>query len=267
MNLDGKAALNEIELFDYFTNIEDLIDIDANELALNIILPKLIQYSKYKDENPSQPGTSISIVKYHHPQLLGSQKFKFEDRIKQSIDEAFSYLINNGYIIIQNGRDIESGYITITRSGNKIGIKNDPSSYKKFNDYPWEMIHPEIRKKAQQNFRQGEYTNSVKESFQRIETYMKEIVSLAGDKIRINDLINMLFKENSNILQMKTQDPNLQSKEREALKKILEGSITLYLNPVKHSEVTIEINNAFHQIMFASLLMHEIDERRTVQNV
>jgi len=243
-NLDNKLMIGQIELYNYFPDFNELIKEKPDVLGINILLPKLIESENQRKKNPGSESTSIALIKYHNPQLEPQHvKLQFEEVVKKSITEAINHLTIKGYICAERDRSIlDGGNFNITKMGYEVGTQKDPASYAKANNYHWELLHSEIREIAKAGFRIGNYDNAVSNSFRKVEDYARDSFNL-DKKLYSKSLLSKAFPSDSK------------------MRNLFQSALEIYRNDnVGHACPKIEAQYAFHQVMFASLLLSETDK-------
>lgn len=241
-NIDNKAQCYEIELYQYFPNVNDLLNISAEELGLNILLPKLNKYREQKAQQKTWPSMTSLLIKYHNPNLTQHEKRQYLEKINDLITSAHNILNLKGYIIPTQGNILESGIFDVTPLGINTAQSKNIDTYAVANNYCWEVLHPEIKEQAKESFRQGRYDDCVSNSFRKVEDCVRDKFTLE-EKLYGSNLINQAFQSDVKI------------------KNLFQSALEKYRNDnVAHACPKIDANYAFHQIMLASLLLKEIDK-------
>lgn len=131
-------------------------------------------------------------------------------------------------------------------------------------DEKWALIHPLIVNVSQKLFADEHYSNAACDAFIEINDRVKRIYKEHRPEIvDIPDgqaLMNKVFADKDPILEVCDLSDETGRNIQLGMRFMLAGAMAALRNPKAHANILIGKEDAMRRIMFASLLMHKIDD-------
>ena len=128
----------------------------------------------------------------------------------------------------------------------------------------WSLIHPCIVKSSQKLYLDESYTNAATDAFIEINERLKNIYSIICPGTVIPDgtsLMTTIFSPNKPLLQLCDINNPTGKDKQTGLMNMSQGAISALRNPKSHSNSEIiSSEEAMRRLMFASIIMYQIDE-------
>lgn len=131
----------------------------------------------------------------------------------------------------------------------------------------WALLHPRITGLAKSRFAAGHYADAVEATFKELNARVKKIYS-ASEGIELDgaDLMRKALRLEKPIILLDDLKTESGRNIQEGYSHILAGAMQAIRNPKAHANIEISSDRACHLLMLASLLFHQIDERRSVSS-
>ena len=150
------------------------------------------------------------------------------------------------------GRD----FSFVTRKGKQFKQAKQLESYRKMKLLSGNL-HARIEETAKAAFLRGEYGPAVFAAFKEVEVAVREASAASVTDLGV-DLMNAAFKPHVGPL----TDRGLPEPEQLALRTLFAGAIGYYKNPGSHRHVPTDPESVAGILVFASVLLRIVDERR-----
>ena len=160
----------------------------------------------------------------------------------------------------QNWTQNQMPGMVITNAKNKIiRISEDIK-----NDF-WNYIHPRIIKSSKGLFQNGHYANAAEDAFieinDRVKKLHKKLQPNSTENLDGVELMNKMFSEKAPIMEICERETAIGKNIHNGTRFMLAGAISALRNPKAHSnDEELSPEEAMRRLMFASMLMHKIDE-------
>ena len=165
------------------------------------------------------------------------------------VAEAWSYLERQGLIACVGD------WFFVTRRGQKIQTPADVEALRA-TQFPDALLHPEIVRRARQDFIRNDYDSAVFKAFKGVEIRVRDAGSFDAKDIGAN-LMRKAFHSKDGPL----SDQSVPSGEREALQHLAAGAFGYARNPAGHRDVGFsDPAEAIEMIGIASLLLRIVDK-------
>lgn len=126
----------------------------------------------------------------------------------------------------------------------------------------WQNIHPRIISVSQSLFCDGHYDSAANKAFKEVETALRELFCklkhTTTEPKHVEDAISALLSENGLYKFSPGTDPNTKS-YREGIHELFKAAFKAYRNPVSHKNLIYTKQEAFEQIILASLMMNVLE--------
>lgn len=128
----------------------------------------------------------------------------------------------------------------------------------------WKCVHPLIIESSRKLFVDGHYANAACDAFIEINARLKKIYKIIKpDTEEIPDgqeLVNKILSEKASMLEVCDRHTDTGANIHNGTRFMLVGAMAALRNPKAHENITITADDAWRRLMFASMLMYEIDE-------
>ena len=243
------------ELFKHFTDAEQLLSLEPEELAgyLLVSLDGIEQI--FLDSVISHNDMEYEINRNSHL----NYPYKCRDDVLFALMEAWQCLVCQGFVapIPKSSRRYNTYEVTtyfVTRRGKEIETLDDFEDYRKRDLLRKHHLHPIIADKVWRIFAQGSYDTAVLEAFKQVEIAVRK----TGGYTK-SDYGTKLMGNAFNVNNGKVTDENLHEAEKEGMRNLFLGAIGLYKNPSSHHEVEFAPEAAAEIIIIASHLLRIVD--------
>lgn len=186
-------------------------------------------------------------------------------RISEDIKNEYPYF-SDELFRLKDMLFIGFGYINPAIFGQIYAIlktlQNDANNPK--NDF-WNYIHPRIIKASKGLFQNGHYANAAEDAFieinDRVKKIHKKLQPDSTENLDGVDLMNKMFSEKTPIMEICERETTTGKNIHNGTRFMLAGAISALRNPKAHSnDEELSPEEAMRRLMFASMLMHKIDE-------
>ena len=127
----------------------------------------------------------------------------------------------------------------------------------------WSLVHPMVTKLARSRFETGHYADAVEATFKGLNSNVKELFLTAkGRELDGPDLMRKALLPNDPVIVLGDLRTESGRNIQDGYSHIFAGAMQAIRNPSAHANTEIDSNRACHQLMLASLLFHQVDERR-----
>lgn len=128
----------------------------------------------------------------------------------------------------------------------------------------WQLVHPRIISVSKKLFEDGHYANAAADAFIEINDRVKKLFTkVKPNEIKIPDgqsLMTTVFSENKPLIDFCDQTTESGKNTQKGYMQMLAGALAALRNPRVHANLSISAEEAMREIIFASMLMHKIDE-------
>lgn len=128
----------------------------------------------------------------------------------------------------------------------------------------WSLIHPRIINVSRELYLNGHWTNAATDAFVEINTRVKNIFKIVSPNVNVPDGVNAMtsvFSINRPLIKIGDLNDQICHDKQFGLMNMLQGAISALRNPPCHDKKEIITKEeAMRRLMFASTLMHLIDE-------
>ena len=135
----------------------------------------------------------------------------------------------------------------------------------------WNLIHPRIINVSQSLYHDGHYINAATDAFIEINGRLKNIFTIIAPDSPVPDgvsLMTTLFSVDKPLIRLCDINNQTGKDKQKGLMNMLQGAISALRNPPSHSKKeNATSEEAMRRLMFASLLMYQIDEAVTYSNI
>ena len=135
----------------------------------------------------------------------------------------------------------------------------------------WSLIHPRIIKASRDLFLDGHWTNAATDAFIEINERLKNIFKQLSPNTPVPDgaaLMNTIFSVNKPILKLCDLSSQTGEDKQKGLMLMAAGAMSALRNPKSHANSeTVTPEEAMRRLMFASMLMYQIDEAVAYSNI
>jgi len=135
----------------------------------------------------------------------------------------------------------------------------------------WTLIHPRILQVAKQLYLDNHFSDAVEDSFKEIAARVRKLFSIVRPEQQPPTseytLMTTVFSENSPLLKFCKTDNDTGKNIQRGYMNMLAGSMAGIRNPKAHTNDIISSEDAMRKLMYASMLMHKIDEAVVFSNI
>lgn len=126
------------------------------------------------------------------------------------------------------------------------------------------MLHPNIQKVSEKLYRDGSYAEAACNAFIEINSRLKELYRAAyPESENIPDgqsLMNKVFAENDPVLEAGDRTTQTGKDIHSGTRFLFAGAMAALRNPKAHENIKIGKDDSMRRLIFASMLMFQIDE-------
>lgn len=226
------------------------------EAPLQLVAEKLLMFlkRKYKKNNFYIYGHRHEIAEARskgHISLTHNE----EKDLYTALDEAFYWLLTNGYV--RPDPEQSSGAFAIfTKKAREIESTEDFQTSVDERLLPAENLHSRFPPAVHMNFMAGEYSIAIATAMKQVEIEVRDLSGINQNGV---SLMREAFHKTNGPLTDKSADPG----EIEGTSALFAGAMALLRNPHSHRQVEIKTAlEAVEALMTANLLMRIIDTRR-----
>lgn len=175
--------------------------------------------------------------------------------IAKALVEAWIWLEREGLIAPQPGQSAD--WVFVTRRARQIGGPAGLGAYRKANQLPKAMLHPQIATKVWAPFLRGDHDTAIFQAFKEVEVATRQAGQLGDEDLGVG-LMRKAFHPSNGPL----RDPSALPAEQQAASDLFAGAIGLYKNPHSHRNVSeMEPLEAVEIIILASHLLRVVHQR------
>ncbi len=135
----------------------------------------------------------------------------------------------------------------------------------------WALLHPSIIKASKKLYLEGHWANVVVDAFIEINERLKNIFKQLRPNEPVPDganLMNTVFSVKTPILKLCDLSSQTGEDKQKGLMLMAAGAISALRNPKSHANSeTVTSEEAMRRLMFASMLMYQIDEAVAYSNI
>ena len=128
----------------------------------------------------------------------------------------------------------------------------------------WDLIHPKIVAVSQKLFEDGHYANAAEDAFIEVNDRVKNIFEkVKPDASKVpdgNSVMNTVFSDNNPLVEFCDRSTETGRNIQKGYMQMLAGAMSALRNPKAHANITITEDDAMRRLVFASMLMYQIDE-------
>ena len=128
----------------------------------------------------------------------------------------------------------------------------------------WDLIHPKIVAVSQKLFKDGHYANAAEDAFIEINDRVKKLFFFfypTAPKVPDGHAaMSMVFSDNVPLVEFCDRSTETGSNIQKGYMQMLAGAMSALRNPKAHANIAITKDDAMRRLMFASMLMYQIDE-------
>lgn len=186
-------------------------------------------------------------------------------KISQDIESTESFFSNELFRLKDMLFNNQNGFINHVHYGEIVAILkylNDKCSNPQKG--MWSNIHPQIERVSKQLFLDGHFANAAEDAFIEINSRVKHIFSKINPGQKIPDgesAMTHVFSINNPMLLICDISTVSGADTQRGFMLMLQGAMAALRNPKAHSNsVVITQDECERRLMFASMLMHKIDE-------
>lgn len=177
------------------------------------------------------------------------------DAIARAITEAWVWLERENFIAPQPGQD--SGFVFVTRRGNKFRETADVQKFKAASLLPDDILDPKLAAKVRPPFLRGDYDSAIFEAFKEVEVRIRKLSEAQKDDIGVH-LMRKAFHPESGPLTDKTQTKG----EQQSICELFAGAIGSFKNPSSHRDVDFDNPVEVMELIMLADHLIRIAERR-----
>jgi uncharacterized protein (TIGR02391 family) len=125
-------------------------------------------------------------------------------------------------------------------------------------------LHPEIRRAAEDLFRNGHYANAVEDACKALDGFVKFRSSRSD--LSGTDLMNVVFSAKNPILKFNDGVSESDKSEQQGMMQLFAGAMLAFRNPRAHRIVTDDPDRALEILSFLSFLAKAVDGAKRIAN-
>ena len=126
------------------------------------------------------------------------------------------------------------------------------------------LLHPDIQRVSEKLYRDGSYAEAACNAFIEINARLKELYHAARpDSENIPDgqtLMNKIFADNDPVLEAGDRTTQTGKDIHAGTRFLFAGAMAALRNPKSHENITLEKADSMRRLIFASMLMFQLDE-------
>lgn len=179
-----------------------------------------------------------------------------QPQVEMALMEALHWLEVTGLLIPAPGINGTNGFKVFSRRGQEVLDRNRFDDYRRAIGFPKSLLHPAIAERVWISLARGELDTAVFQAFKAVEEAVRAKGGFANTDIGVV-LMRRAFHADTGPLTRQTDPPA----EKQALLELFTGAIGSYKNPHSHRTVTLDVQEAQEQVVFASHLLRIVDSR------
>ena len=227
-------------------NAEILLELTPEELA-----PILLR-TALRDKQNNMIHIQSSTYLVNKPQFSSKR-----DEIIRALNESWSWLIANLYIVPDPGINAQGGFKILSRKGEKFLKEPDTvTDFGTTENFPKHLLHSSIPEEVYRLYVRGKFDDAVLKSFLAVEEAVRHKSGLTADDYGVKLMRKAFDKKNGPLSDKKATDT-----ERTALAELFASSIGVFKNPHSHRTVKVNESEAIDRILLASHLLRIVDTR------
>lgn len=248
------------KLFSMFSNADDLLSLEPEELAGPLLLSFEGNDHIVRDNVISH--NLLSLAFEPRPELREKYPIGRADEILFALMEAWQWLEREGFIApkpssLASGSSVRGAdTFFVTSRGKTIVNSEDFDEYRKANLLPKRQLHPIIAQKVWSLFLRGDYDCAIFQAFKEVEIAVRNAGNYAQTDLGANLMRTAFHPTTGNLT-----DHNQPESEKQALSALYSGAIGYYKNPHSHRKVPVTAEEAAEMIILASHLLRIVDLR------
>ena len=126
----------------------------------------------------------------------------------------------------------------------------------------WNYIHPQISAVSKKLFEDGHFANAAVDAFIEINDRVKQLykqIEPDGKLLDGQPLMNKMFSDEKPLLDICDRNVESGNDIHNGTRYMLTGAMSALRNPKSHANIPIDSGEAMRRLMFASMLMFQID--------
>jgi Protein of unknown function (Hypoth_ymh) len=143
-----------------------LLELEPEELGLMIL--------RILNAQPRNHHHGGNFVGGLAPATRSGYPDEHAEAIQHAVLEGWAWLLGEGLLApVPHGFGSSSGWVFVTRRGQRIVSEETAADYTKASFLPWKLIHPQIAKACRAAFLRGDYQTAVFKAFKEVEVEVR----------------------------------------------------------------------------------------------
>lgn len=127
----------------------------------------------------------------------------------------------------------------------------------------WDYLHPKVSAIAKERYLNGYFADAVEAAFKEIEVNVRKALYTIDAEKSISSTVTLMttvFSDNTPILELCDRSTVTGKDIQKGYMYLFAGAMSGIRNPKAHENTTISKEEAMQKLMFASLLMHKLEQ-------